>query len=47
MALLSIITIDLVGLERLTPAFGLVTMSMGVMVTVSSPIGGICSIYFQ
>ena len=40
MALLSIITIELVGLEKLTPAFGLVMMFMGVMATVASPIGG-------
>ena len=40
MALLSIITIELVGSERLTPAFGLVTMFMGVMASVASPIGG-------
>ena len=40
MALLSIITIELVGLQKLTPAFGLVTMFMGVAASVASPIGG-------
>ena len=45
MALLSIITIELVGLERLTPAFGLVTMFMGVMASVASPIGGMFNLF--
>ena len=45
MALLSIITIELVGLEKLTPAFGLVMMFMGVMATVASPIGGMYKYY--
>ena len=40
MALLSIITIDLVGIDKLTQAFGLVTMFMGIATMVASPIGG-------
>ena len=40
MALLSIITIDLVGVEKLSQAFGLVTMFMGITSMVASPIGG-------
>ena len=40
MALLSIITIDLVGIEKLSQAFGLVTMFMGIATMVASPIGG-------
>ncbi|CAG2101592.1 unnamed protein product [Medioppia subpectinata] len=36
----SVITVELLGLERLTNAFGLLLMFQGIAVTIGSPIGG-------
>ena len=47
MALLSIITIDLVGVDKLSQAFGLVTMFMGITSVVASPIGGTYAYYVR
>jgi MFS family permease len=39
-ALRSVITVELLGLERLTSAFGLLLMFQGIAVTIGSPIAG-------
>ena len=40
-ALRSVITVELLGLERLTSAFGLLLLFQGIAVTIGSPIAGI------
>ena len=47
MALLFIITIDLVGVDKLSQAFGLVTMFIGITSMVASPIGGTYAYYVR